>query len=87
VNGITVSQPVETVDPTQGGRALYTFLVTTAGDYSVSAMVNCPNENANSFFVNIDAEPTVAMTWHVPVTSGFELRVATWSGLPIPPDI
>ena len=87
VNGITVSQPVETVDPTQGGRALYTFLVTTAGDYSVSAMVNCPNDAANSFFVNIDAEPTAVMTWHVPVTSGFELRVATWSGWPIPPDI
>ena len=53
----------------------------------MSAMVNCPNTSADSFFVNIDAEPTVDMTWHVPLTSGFELRVATWSGWPIPPDI
>ena len=88
VNGITVSQAIETLDPTQGGRASYTFAVPTAGDYFLSAMVNCPDEGTNSFFLNIDAEPTVAMTWHVePLTSGFELRLATWSAWPVPPDI
>ena len=42
-------------------------------------MVNCPDDGSNSFFVNIDAEPTTANIWSVPVTSGFESRTATWS--------
>ena len=74
----TVSQPITTVDPAQGGRALYTFSVTTPGDYVLSAVVNCPDESSNSFFVNIDAEPSSAMIWDIPVTSGFENRTATW---------
>ena len=75
----TVSQPVLTVDPAQGGRAVYTFNVITAGDYIVSSMVNCPDEGSNSFFINIDGEPTTAMIWSIPVTVGFEDRTATWS--------
>jgi hypothetical protein len=87
VNNNAVSQDTETSDPTQGGRAFYSFVVPTAGDYYLSATVNCPDESANSFFVNVDAEPTATMTWHIPVTSGYELKVATWSAWPVPPDI
>ncbi len=79
VNTSTISQAVETDDPTQGGRAAYTFFVPVAGDYMLSAVVNCPDEGANSFFLNVDAEPSAAMIWHIGVTSGFELRLATWS--------
>ena len=79
INGdSTISQPVETLDPAQGGRALYTFNVTTPGDYVMSAMVNCPDGGSNSFFINIDAEPSTAMVWHIPVTSGLESRTVTW---------
>ena len=79
INSNTVSQPILTIDPTQGGKALYTFSVSTSGDYSLSALVNCPDEGSNSLFVNIDAEPSTAMVWNIPVTSGFELRIASWS--------
>ena len=77
-NGNTISQSIETLDPTQGGRALYAFNVTTAGDYQLSVMLNCPDEGSNSLFVNIDAEPSPAMIWSIPVTSGFEPRIASW---------
>ena len=79
ITGNDVSQDVETTDPTQGGRAAYTFAVPTAGDYLLSASVNCPDDSSNSFFVNIDSEPTTAMTWMIPLTSGFELRIASWA--------
>ena len=45
----------------------------------MSAMVNCPDEGSNSFFINIDAEPSTAMVWRIPVTSGLESRTVTWS--------
>jgi hypothetical protein len=44
----------------------------------MSAMVNCPDEGSNSFFINIDAEPSTAMVWGIPVTSGLESRTVTW---------
>jgi hypothetical protein len=78
INSNTISQPTETVDPTQGGRALYTFNITIPGDYVLSAMVDCPNGGSNSLFVNIDAEPSPAMIWNISTTSGFELEIASW---------
>ena len=79
INGNAISQSILTTDPTQGGRALYTFNVPTSGDYQLSALVNCPDGGSNSLFVNIDAEPSSAMIWNIPVTSGPENRIATWS--------
>ena len=78
INGNTISQLIQTVDPTQGGRALYTFNVQTSGDYLLSAMVNCPDDGSNSFFVNIDAEPSSTMVWNIAPTVGFGLRIASW---------
>ena len=66
---------------TQGGRAVYTFNVPTTGDYWISALVNAPDESANSLFVNIDAEPQdPTMIWDVPVTSGFSKQAVSWRG-------
>ena len=79
IQGNAISQLTTTLDPSEGGRALYTFNVATSGDYQLSALVNCPDEGSNSLFVNIDAEPSSAMVWNIPVTSGPENRVATWS--------
>ena len=78
VTANAVSQPIQTIDPTQGGRASYTFAVPTAGDYLLSARVNCPDDSSNSFFVNIDAEPSSTMIWNIAVTAGSETRVASW---------
>ncbi len=80
VSGDTISQPALTT-VSSGGRAAYNFTIVNAGDYTVSALVNAPNTAADSFFVNIDAEPTdPTMIWDVPLTSGLEERVVSWRG-------
>jgi len=80
-NAGSVSQTVET-GVTDGGRAVYTFTVTNTGSYFISANVDAPRDEANSFFVNIDAEPTdPTMIWDIlPFTTGFESRVVSWRG-------
>jgi hypothetical protein len=76
-----VSQPVQTVDPAQGGRAVYRFNVAEAGNYVVKALVAAPNSASNSLFVNIDGEPTSpGMVWDIPVTTGSQERLAAWRG-------
>jgi hypothetical protein len=66
---------------TGGGQATYTFTVATAGNYSISAKVNAPDDSSNSFFVNIDAQPTdPTMIWDVPITSGFASETVSWRG-------
>jgi Big-like domain-containing protein/parallel beta helix pectate lyase-like protein len=76
----TISQPAYT-GVTAGGRAAYTFTISTAGEYLVSAQVNAPNDSANSLFVNIDAEPAdPTMIWDIPVTSGLTERTVSWRG-------
>jgi len=73
-----VSKPVQTTDPTQGGEATYDFVISDAGTYMIAAVVNCPDGGSNSFFVNIDGEPTNSMIWDVSPTSGFETRAVMW---------
>jgi len=66
---------------TTGGRAAYNFTVPTAGNYVIQTMVNAPEGGANSFFVNIDAEPqNPYMVWDIPLTVGFEQRTVSWRG-------
>ena len=64
-----------------GGQAIYTFNVTAAGNYVVSALVNVPSTDNNSLFVNIDAQPTdPLMIWDIPVTTGLVSPTASWRG-------
>jgi len=75
-----VSQSIST-GLTGSGRAAYTFTLATNGDYLVSALVNAPDTASNSFYVNIDAEPTdPTMIWDIPVTSGLTNRTVAWRG-------
>lgn len=63
------------------GEAVYGFSITSAGNYVVSANVNAPSTAANSFYVNIDGQPTdPTMIWDSPVTSGFTNLVVSWRG-------
>ncbi len=79
-NGYIV-QSVLTTTVTNGGRAAYAFTLPVRGNYIVLALVSAPDESANSFFANIDAEPVDPdMIWDVPVTSGFETRAISWRG-------
>jgi hypothetical protein len=80
ITNTTIYQPTHS-SATDGGRAAYNFLIGTAGDYVVSAQVNAPNDSADSFFVNIDAEPTdPEMIWDIPLTSGLAPRTVSWRG-------
>jgi hypothetical protein len=64
-----------------GGKAVITFTATNAGKYEIETLVNAPDESSNSFFVNIDADPTDPdMIWDIAVTSGFEKRMVNWRG-------
>ena len=76
-----IYQTIET-GVTNGGRAVYSFTITNAGSYVIQTMVNAPNTGANSFYVNIDADPVdPTMTWDImPLTSGFEQRLVSWRG-------
>ena len=65
----------------KGGRAAYNFSILNAGYYLVSALVSAPNDGQNSFYVNIDAEPTdPLMIWDVPVGTRPANRTVSWRG-------
>jgi hypothetical protein len=75
-----VSQPDRTELP-EGGKAVFNFTITNAGHYVLRALVNAPGEDANSFYVNVDAPPEdPAMIWDIDVTGGFEERTVSWRG-------
>ena len=64
-----------------GGKAVFSFSVTNAGNYEIETVVCAPDESSNSFFVNIDAPPVDPdMIWDIPVTTRFETRVISWRG-------
>jgi hypothetical protein len=69
-----------TTDLAGGGRAVFTVQVAVAGNYLVQGVVDAPDENSNSFFLNIDAEPQDTMIWDLEMTSGFEERTSNWRG-------
>lgn len=81
LSGGAVAQTVQTVDPTQGGQAAFSFYITNAGNYVIQALVSAPNDANNSFFVNVDGQPVdPTMIWDIPLTSGFEQRIVSWRG-------
>ena len=75
-----ISQPEQT-EVSAGGKAVFEFTVAKAGDYEIRAMVNAPDEDSNSFFLNVDAQPEdPLMIFDLEVTNGFEERTANWRG-------
>lgn len=82
VTGNYVSQPVTSTTISTTGKALYNFTITDAGSYVIQALVNAPNDSANSFYVNIDAQPAdPTMCWDIfPYTTNFQNRLVSWRG-------
>jgi hypothetical protein len=76
----TLSQSTTTTNPTAGGRAVYTFNIPVAAtNYCITAAVTAPSVSANSFFVNIDAEPVSPDNiWTIPVYAGVTNRLVAW---------
>ncbi len=80
INGSTISQSVLTT-LAASGRAVYTFNIVAPGDYTVAAKVSAADGSQNSFFVNIDAEPTdPGMIWHIVAPVGLQTRTVSWQG-------
>ena len=70
-----------TTDLTNGGSAVYNFNILQAGDYWVTAMVIAPSLSENSFYVNIDADPTdPLMIWDIPVCTNLTAEAVSWRG-------
>jgi hypothetical protein len=75
-----LSQP-DTTDVKGGGQAVFTFTITKAGDYMIDGLVDAKDDDSNSFFINIDAQPEEPlMIWDHEHTMGFELRTVCWRG-------
>jgi hypothetical protein len=73
--------PGDQAELTTGGSAIFNFTITNAGDYVFETVINAPDENSNSFFVNVDAQPEDPdMIWDMDVTMGFEKRLINWRG-------
>jgi hypothetical protein len=66
-----------------GGLATYYFMITNAGQYTVSAMVSAPNSAAKSFWLNIDStpvDPTDIWDVYPYTTNGLQLVTVSWRG-------
>lgn len=76
-----LSQPART-DLPEGGQAVFEFSVPKDGEYVVYGVVNAPDDENNSFYVNIDIAPKEdpLMIWDIDHTNGFEERVVNWRG-------
>jgi hypothetical protein len=73
--------PGDQAELAEGGKAVFNFTVTNAGNYVVETLVNADDESTNSFFVNIDAQPVDPdMIWDIQLTTGFEKRLVNWRG-------
>jgi hypothetical protein len=73
-----VQQDTTTSTPATGGKASYTFHVSAAGNYTLSMMVDAPNADHNSLFVNVGVEPVETNQWEIPFTKGVEARTVSW---------
>lgn len=72
----TLATPLEA-----GGRATYRFDIINEGDYVIQATAYAPGFSQRALGVNIDAEPKEPdMVWNVPLTSGFERQLVSWTG-------
>jgi hypothetical protein len=77
----TITLTGDQAEVTNGGKAVFTFTIATAGNYVFETLVNAPADNSNSFFANVDAQPEDPdMIWDIDITMGFEKRLLSWRG-------
>jgi hypothetical protein len=70
------------VDLADGGQAVFEFTVPKDGDYVIYGIVSAPDDDNNSFYVNVDTPPKEdpLMIWDIDHTNGFEERAVNWRG-------
>lgn len=77
----TITMTGDQTEITNGGKAVFTFTIATAGNYVFETLVNAPADNSNSFFANVDGQPEDPdMVWDIDITMGFEKRLINWRG-------
>lgn len=81
-DGILVLSRPSRTDLPDGGQAEFEFSVPKDGDYVVHAVVDAPDDENNSFYVNVDTPPKddPLMIWDIDHTTGFEERIVNWRG-------
>jgi hypothetical protein len=81
-DGVLAPSQSHRTDIGDGGQAVFEFSVPKDGDYVVYAVVNAPDDENNSFYVNIDTPPKddPLTIWDIDHTNGFEERVVNWRG-------
>ena len=81
LSGGMISQPLQTT-VTAGGSAVYQITNSVPGNYVISAQVKAPNASANSFYVNVDAQPTdPTMIWNLAVSTALTNETVSWQGI------
>jgi hypothetical protein len=81
LTGGMISQPATTT-VTAGGSAVYQISNSVPGNYVISAQVKAPDTNSNSFYVNVDAQPTdPTMIWNLAVSSALTNETVSWQGI------
>ena len=82
LSGGMITQPVQTPTVATGGRAVFWFTNRVAGNYVISAQVLAQNTGSDSFYVNIDADPTdPLMIWNIPNNPTVTNQTVTWQGI------
>ena len=79
-NGIISLTNDTMADVSSGGKAVFSFSITNAGNFVIEALAHGPDDSSNSYFVNMDAAPADDMIWDVEVADGFEKHLMTWRG-------
>jgi len=81
LSGGMISQALQTT-VTTGGSLVYNITNAIPGNYVIWAQVKAPSTNANSFYINIDAQPTdPMMIWNLAVSSALTNEVVSWQGI------
>ena len=56
-------------------------MVNESADYGIYAEVHCATDGNNSFFLNVDAEPTSPLAiWDIPAIAQVTNRLVSWRG-------
>ena len=81
LSGGMISQALQTT-VTTGGSAVYTITNAVPGNYIIWAQVKAPNGGADSFYINVDAQPTdPMMIWNLVDSTVLTNEVVTWHGI------
>ena len=79
-NGIISLTNDSMADVASGGKAVFSFSITNAGNFVIEALAHGADDSSNSYFVNMDAMPADDMIWDVEVADGFEKHLMNWRG-------